>query len=188
MIRIGITGHRVLARTERIEAAIRQVLARIAIDYPDKDFEVISALAQGADCLFAKIAMDQLHARLVVRLPLPEAEYKETFTNLAAWENFKQLLSLADRITQEDIYSKPEIAYLAAGKYILNKCNILVAIWDGKIAQGRGGTGEIAILARRYDRPMAWIKAGNRREETLSPVDLGEQQGIVVYERFCVHE
>jgi len=186
-IRIGITGHRVLARPERIEEAIRQVLVRIVTDCPDNDFEVISALAEGADCLFAKIALDQLHTKLEVRLPLPEVEYQKTFTSPAAWKLSKQLLSLAYKISQENTFSRPEIAYLATGKYVLNTCNILVAIWDGNTAQGRGGTGEIAILARRYDWPMAWIKAGNRLEGTLLPVDMGEQQGMIVYERFPVY-
>jgi hypothetical protein len=66
----------------------------------------------------------------------------------------------------------------------VNNCDILVAIWDGKKAQGIGGTGDIVELARQKLLPVAWIQAGNRRHGTKEPTDMGTVQGNIVYERF----
>jgi len=184
MIKIGVTGHRVLSNPELIEAGILRVLSKISSIYPREAFTVISALAEGADCLFAKTAIFKLQAKLVVRLPLPAVDYKKDFSATEALETFDELLDLASAVTQENIPDSREDAYFATGKYILDHCDILVAIWDGQTAQGRGGTGEIVQLARKCGRPLAWIQSGNRYPGTLNPVDLGDQQGKVIYERF----
>jgi hypothetical protein len=184
MIQIGITGHRILSTPELIEAGILSVLSRISSIYPQDDFTVISALAEGADCLFAKIAISKLQAKLVVRLPLPALDYKKDFSTPDALKTFDELLDLASDVTRENIPDAREDAYFAAGKYILDHCDILVAIWDGQMAQGRGGTGEIVQFARECGRPLAWIQSGNRQPGTLAPIDLGDQQGKVTYERF----
>jgi len=186
MIRIGITGHRVLSKPQSVEAGILEVLSKIISIYPNGKFTICSALAEGADCLFVEKSIDQLQAKLEVRLPLPVSEYRKDFSTPESLEIFERLLKLADNISQEKILDSRESAYLAAGKYILNQCDILVAIWDGQKARGQGGTGEIVHLAREYGCPLAWIRSGNRHPGTHIPVDLGEQQGKVVYERFPI--
>ena len=35
-----------------------------------------------------------------------------------------------------------EDAYLQAGKWLVDHSDVLVVLWDGKPAQGKGGTGE----------------------------------------------
>jgi hypothetical protein len=144
---------------------------------------VLSALAEGADCMVAEKAIQHLGASLEVRLPLSQPIYECSFSGSQAVHRFRRLLSRAILVSQEEPQSDPEQAYLAAGKYILDHCDLLVAVWDGNAAQGRGGTGEIVQLAREYGRPLAWIKAGNRQPGTLVPIDLGIKQGCVVYER-----
>ncbi len=184
MIKIGITGHRIFANPEPIEVGILSVLSRIASTYSQENIVVISALAEGADCLFAKIAISKFQAKLVVRLPLPVLDYRKDSSTPKAIKIFDELLQLSTDITCEETMNNREDAYFAAGKYVLDHCDILVAIWDGQIAQGRGGTGDIVHLAREYGRPLAWIQSGNRYPGTLDPIDLGDQQGKVIYERF----
>lgn len=77
-----------------------------------------------------------------------------------------------------------EEAYLAAGSYVLEHCDVLVALWDGVRTQGKGGTGEIVDLARQRKLPLAWIRAGNRKLGTRKPTSLGPDQGTIIYERF----
>ncbi len=77
-----------------------------------------------------------------------------------------------------------EEAYLAAGSYVLEHCDVLVALWDGVRAQGKGGTGEIVDLARQRKLPLAWIRAGNKKPGTRTPTSLGPDQGTIIYERF----
>jgi predicted flavoprotein YhiN len=75
-------------------------------------------------------------------------------------------------------------AYAAVGRYVLEHCDVLIAIWDGQSAQGLGGTGDIVAQARQRGLPMAWIHAGNHRPGTEEPTTLGEEQGKVSLERF----
>jgi hypothetical protein len=72
----------------------------------------------------------------------------------------------------------------SAGLYVLVHCDVLLAVWDGRGAQGRGGTGGIVAEARRRGLPLAWVHAGNRVLGTARPTSLGAEQGRVSFERF----
>ena len=69
MIRIGVTGHRVLTDVERIEDGIEAALRRIEHRFPGELLTVISALAEGADRLVAYHILERPGARLIVSLP-----------------------------------------------------------------------------------------------------------------------
>ena len=186
-IRVGITGHRILARTQakEIETGMLKALSRIARSFPACKFEIVSALAEGADCLFAEIALDFLKAELLAVLPMAQDVYLNDFSSEATKEVFGVLLQKSARtpiILPKQI--SRETAYLKAGEYITDHCDILVAIWDGKPAQGPGGTGQIVELARRNKKLLIWILAGNRQPGTHSPTHLGKDQGLVRFERF----
>lgn len=183
MIRIGVTGHRILTNQEKIKAGINQVIDRLILSYPETEWEIISALAEGADCLFVEEAMKKLLARLVVVLPLPKDKYLHEFHDSSNKVTFNLLLNKAEKVTEIIRQVSKEKSYLAAGIEIVDNCDILVAIWDGRKAQGIGGTEEIVQLARQKGLPLAWIKAGNRRPGTLEPTSLKEKQGFVTFER-----
>ncbi|MDR2672450.1 MAG: hypothetical protein LBC35_04025 [Coriobacteriales bacterium] len=95
---IGITGHRKLpyeqlpALTEKIRAFYKATAQR----HTTKSITVLSPLAEGADTLCAKLALDA-GLRLVAPLPMPVAEYRSDFTLSAAVE-FDRLLSLASEV------------------------------------------------------------------------------------------
>ncbi|GAB4503259.1 MAG: hypothetical protein Fur0043_02510 [Anaerolineales bacterium] len=111
-------------------------------------------------------------------------EYIKYFSSWESVELFQEMLKKAEKVIRLPNQTDKEIAYLEAGKYILANSDILVAIWDGQAAQGRGGTGEIVQLARQQGLPLAWILAGNRQPGTLEPTSLNEKQGKVVFEGF----
>jgi hypothetical protein len=184
MIRIGVTGHRILANQEKVRSGIRDVINRLNSSFHENEWEIVSALAEGADCLFVEAAIDQLSAHLIVVLPLSVSEYLHEFHDFSNKSAFEVLLSNAKKIVRIEQKTSREESYLEAGKYIVDHSNILVAIWDGKKAQGIGGTGDIVELARQRSLPLAWIQAGNRRHGTKEPTDMGTVQGNVVYERF----
>ncbi len=186
-IRVGITGHRILARTQtkEIETGILKALSRIARSFPACKFEIVSALAEGADCLFAEMALDFLKAELLAVLPMAQDIYLDDFSSDAAKEVFDVLLQKSARtpIILPKQTSR-ETAYLKAGEYIADHCDILVAIWDGKPAQGPGGTGQIVEIARQNKKPLIWIRAGNRQPGTHAPTHLGNRQGTVRFAHF----
>jgi hypothetical protein len=78
-----------------------------------------------------------------------------------------------------------EEGYWAAGQFVLDHCTVLIALWDGQIAQCKGGTGEMVAAARQRGLPLAWVHCGNRRPGTTEAFSLGDQeQGTVSFENF----
>ena len=68
-------------------------------------------------------------------------------------------------------------AYQQVGLYLLDHCDVLVAVYDGKPAQGQGGTADTVGCALARGMPVFHIKAGNRKPGTNEPTTLGEEQG-----------
>lgn len=183
MVTIGITGHRLLADEDKISGALDYVLENIRQIFPDQSYTLLSPLAAGGDQLAAECAL-QYGMHLVVPLPLPIDDYLNDFTTQESKQGFLNLLNKADRVIDLPLQATRNASYKAVGRYILEHCNVLIAIWDGKDAQGQGGTGDIVTEWRQRGMPLAWIHAGNRKPGTTEPTNLGDQQGMVGYENF----
>lgn len=48
-------------------------------------------------------------------------------------------------------------AYAAAGRRLIGHCDVLIAVWDGKPPNGRGGTADTLLLAASEGRPCIWV-------------------------------
>ena len=180
---IGVTGHRFLAEVDKVTAGVDEALDRIRDVFPAQRWTIVSPLAEGADRLVVHQALARAEVRLVVPLPMPQSDYMADFQSAASKEEFQCLLALADEVITLPPAPRDE-AYAAVGRYVLDHCDLLVAIWDGKGAQSQGGAGEIVAQARQRGLPMAWVHAGNRKPGTQEPTTLGEEQGKVTFERF----
>ena len=183
MIRIGVTGHRFLADIPKLRDGIDQALARIVQTYPDELWSVVSSLADGADRLVVqRVLIARPEARLIVPLPLAISEYVKDFTSGQSRTEFEVLLAqAAEVIDPPEVTSRSE-GYWLAGSKMLDRSDVLIALWDGQDSQGRGGTGEMVALARQKELPLAWVKCGNRRPGTDQLTSLGEEQGKVCFE------
>ncbi|NJN51829.1 MAG: MBL fold metallo-hydrolase [Gammaproteobacteria bacterium] len=101
---MGVTGHR-LDRVDpnrpSLIAAINRVLDAIIEDHPEATFTVMSPLAEGADRLVARMALERLpRARLQVPLPLPYEIYAKGFghhPNLHRGESIEAFQALLGR-------------------------------------------------------------------------------------------
>jgi hypothetical protein len=180
---IGVTGHRFLSRLDRVRAGVDKALDRIEETFPAETTVVVSMLAEGADQLVAQRVLLHRATRLMAVLPLPESDYLEDFSSDEARRAFLSLLGRADQIVYLPRTSSRDEAYLAAGRWLVDNCHALLAVWDGRPAQGPGGTADIVQSARERELPLAWVRAGNRRPGTLEPTDLGTLQGTVTFER-----
>jgi len=190
-VRIGVTGHRFLADMDRVVAGVDKALHRVEQAFPGRKLTVISPLAEGADRLVAERVLARPLARLIAVLPLPQSDYMQDFRTAESRTAFLRLLNQAERVLELPPRQTREEAYEAVGHYVLNHCQLLIAIWDGREAQGQGGTAEIVAEARRRGLPLAWIHAGNRKPGTEEPTTLREEQGKVTLERFpgrCAEE
>lgn len=181
---VGVTGHRFLADTDRIKAGVEEALDRIEKKFPGRTLAIVSALAEGADRLVTHRVLARMDSRLVVPLPLPPPDYMTDFESAESKEEFLSLSERASEVVELPPAPTREEAYEAAGIYVLARCDVLIAVWDGRGAQGRGGTGQIVRRACEKKMPLAWVRAGNRRPGTREPTSLGDEQGRVTFENF----
>ncbi len=182
--RIGVTGHRFLMDEEKIARGIYEAVIKIEQEFPGEPLIVVSALAEGTDRLVAKRIMARNQANLLAILPLAKDEYRKDFKSRESKEEFDRLLSQALEVIEMPECDSRDEAYASAGRFVIEHSDVLIAVWDGKDAQGHGGTGEIVALARRRGIPIAWVHAGNRKPGTEEPTTLGEEQGKTSFEGF----
>lgn len=157
MTTVGVTGHRVLNHIETITREIDAALTQIREGFP-APFSVYSALAEGADRLVARRACDLLAASLIAVLPLPRADYMADFLEDHAKAEFLDLVALASDVVELPDAPTRTAAYEAAGRYILDHSDLLIAVWDGQPPRGQGGTGQIVAEAQQRRIPVVWIK------------------------------
>jgi hypothetical protein len=184
MVAIGVTGHRILTELDKVNAGVEEALRHIEQTFPGQPWTVLSALAEGADRLVVQRVLVRAKARLVVVLPLAKDEYLADCAAPASRHEFLTLFAQAAEVIDLPQAPTRDAAYEAAGLYVFNHCDVLLAIWDGQGAQGQGGTGAIVAQARRRGLPLAWVHAGNRRPGTMEPTSLGIEQGRVTLENF----
>jgi hypothetical protein len=73
---VGVTGHRDLRPEDRpgLEEAVRSVFTILEREYPSSPLLLLSALAEGADRLAARVALDR-GIPLFVPLPFDRSQY-----------------------------------------------------------------------------------------------------------------
>lgn len=162
-LRLGVTGHRDLRDELKVVHAIERLLDLInGILGQQRSAPLtwtgVSALARGADQLFAEVVLERMLGRLEVVTPFPVSEYGKDFDAGRDREEFDRLLLRASQVDQlaGDRKAGPETAYLRVGERVVDRCEILVAIWDGRPSAG-GGTGDVVEYAVKRERTVLWI-------------------------------
>jgi hypothetical protein len=155
---IGVTGHRDLAHPEAVQAQVRVVLDVLAGLVGPLPLGVISPLAEGADRLVAREVLARPGAVLELALPMPTDDYLEDFASPESRDEFRDLRDRASLVTVMAPSGRVG-AYAWVGRYVVERCDVLIAVWDGERAHGEGGTGEIVELARDRNVPLFWIRA-----------------------------
>jgi hypothetical protein len=128
---------------------------------------MISALAEGADVIAARAAL-KAGCRLTALLPFKPEDYETTFSDKAHRPVFRDLMGRAEnRIVLPGSLRNPNAGYVAVGAETVNRSDILLTIWDGAPAQGRGGTPEVLQSALQRRLPIIWIDATEDRPPRL---------------------
>lgn len=157
-----MTGHRVIPEEAyaHVRAALEEEL-KAALSGLGGALEAYSSLAAGADQLFAGIALD-CGAELTV--VIPSGDYEDAFEEPGELARYQVLRQRATREVRMAFAHSTDEAYYAAGTYIADHCDALLAVWDGEPARGLGGTGDIVRYARERGRPVTVIwREGVRR-------------------------
>ncbi len=138
----GITGHQTIPEEalSRINLDLSKVLNQFSAGLIG-----VTSLAAGADQLFAKKVLE-LGGKLNVVIPC--SNYERTFSNHTDLECFLNLLNEAEKIETLDFAAPSEEAFLEAGYRVVDSSLMLIAIWDGRAAKGKGGTADIVNYAR----------------------------------------
>lgn len=168
---VGITGHRpnrLRLGPESVKRRITDVLSAIkGINGAAPSFLAQSALAEGADRIFAEAALAQGFA-LRALLPFRNDDYLTTFDEKSATSSYRRLLAKAATVTElPGSLEEEKAAYEAVGRRIAETSDVLVAVWDGQPSQGRGGTPEIIEYAVGRGTPVVWVDAASARPPVL---------------------
>ncbi|HZL40076.1 MAG TPA: hypothetical protein VFC45_07325 [Pseudolabrys sp.] len=172
---VGVTGHRDLRSQDipRLEQEVDAIITRLRRDYLEGDNEtpliLLSALAEGADQIAARVALAQ-GVRLIAPLPMPLDEYRRDFEpGLApgAAGDFEKNLSQAAAapvvpFTKDNSLEAVRVnadkraeQYRAVGLFIIQHCDVLIALWDGNENDlAAGGTAEI-VAFKRHGIPLS---------------------------------
>lgn len=174
VLRIGVTGHRSLPDADAVARVVTAVLERIgdaadavaraapsvfalpAEDRPAR-LVVVSSLAEGADRIVADAALAGDHELQAV-LPFPAPLYRDDFAHEYSRAAFDTLLEKAGALfTLDGTRADAPAAYELAGRVMLANADILIAVWDGEPARGRGGTAEVVGEALASGLPVIVI-------------------------------
>ncbi len=184
MVAIGVTGHRELWDPEKVSQAVDNVLEHILAIYGTSGLRVVSPLAEGADRLLVWRVLKKYPLHLIVPLPLEIDDYLLDFKSAESRAAFKTLLEKADQVIHLSPRGTREESYLAAGRYVLDHSDVLVALWDGEQARGIGGTAQIVLEARGRGMPLAWIQV-SRCDSKPSSSEAGTAVTVPIsYENF----
>lgn len=155
-VKIGISGHQRIPPSALpfIEKGVREILTSAG-----PDLLGISSLAVGADQLFAREILALGGALHVV---VPSAGYESTFSEdeRISYESF---LSCAKTVEALAHSAPSEDAFLDAGHRVVNLSDILVAVWNGLPAKGKGGTADVVDYARRRGIPVKIVWPSDER-------------------------
>jgi nucleoside 2-deoxyribosyltransferase len=172
-IRIGVAGHRDIDEDDPLLLAavgeqIRGLVDEISDDSTLVQLAVVSQLADGADRVVVREVKAEARKRhheghLEVFLPMERRHYVAAqrfeedslteFDELLGKATFQRELPGADTRTEQGRAD----AYAVSGRRVVARCDVLIALWDGKQSGGLGGTAETLLYAAARSKPCIWI-------------------------------
>lgn len=186
-VRLGVTGHRTLRAPSAVRSRVAEVLstripefvrscAAMSPGTPIR-YLLVTSLAEGADRLVAREMLALEDAAMEAVLPVSEGEYTDDFDTPESVREFEELLGQAVR--RVHMHAGPasgeveppavtrQNAYAEAGRYVVDHCDMLLAVWDGEPPRGPGGTAEVIEYARERGRPVVIVGANGQHEVSL---------------------
>jgi hypothetical protein len=139
-MRVGVTGHIALTvgSLPIIQAALLQVLRQLPTVHG------VTCLAPGSDQLFVRAVRAAGGTYEVV---LPSRNYFAG-TPRSRWRPTRRLLKRATDVTIATTRATGSAAHAAASRELLNRCDRLIAVWDGRPADV-GSTAHTVEQAQR---------------------------------------
>ncbi len=165
---IGVTGHRALDQAVRqsVNEELEGLFSYLtSLPSTDRRLGAVSSLAIGADQLFAEAA---LRPGIPIEVVIPFASFIEDFAEGSERDSYERLLSAAAATTRLPWVERSNGAYLAGGLWVVDHCDLLIAIWNGEKATGVGGTGDVVNYYRDAGKPCIHMHTTTLGMEVLS--------------------
>jgi hypothetical protein len=151
---VGFSGHRQVSDYPGISGAIAEALGGLRSQVRG-EWLGLSSVAEGGDQLFIS-EVRALGMSWHAILPLPKAEFANDFP-AAEWTVVEGILNQAENVRVITENGTREDAYLDCGMATVDGADVLLAVWDGEPARGRGGTAEVVAYARSLGKPLILI-------------------------------
>ncbi|MET8544058.1 hypothetical protein ABZW03_25920 [Kitasatospora sp. NPDC004799] len=147
-MRLGITGHRGLHG--EVEQQVRQLLAAAVDAYQGSDLTAVSMLADGPDTWLAELVLAR-GGRLDVIVPADE--YRDGLP-VGHHPVYDQLIGRASEVHRTGLDASTPDAHMAGSEVLVGLADVVLAVWDGLPARGRGGTADVVAYAHRCGVPV----------------------------------
>jgi hypothetical protein len=142
---VAVTGHRdlVAGELDGIKRQVEDFLAMLLRQFPERQIQMMSPLAEGADRIAAKVAL-AMGLELIAPLPMERSDYCRDFEEATSRAEFEELsLQASQVLVLPAISTDRNRQYAQLGVFLSAHCHILLAIWDGKLETSLGGTGQV---------------------------------------------
>lgn len=151
--RIGIVSHP-YHRDPSHWASIRTQMKSALAQYGGRGTEAVTLLAADTDRLFARVARDH---GMRLSAVIPCKNFENFFATPDDLSEYVYLRALAQSRTVLDHATFNATSFETASKFIVDTCNVLVAIGNGKKALPNVGTGNIVQYAIERGKLLVWL-------------------------------
>jgi hypothetical protein len=179
LLNVGITGHRATVLTAPLVRTLRPAVftifsqlrdAALRLRQPDAGsaeprLHLHTALASGADQIAAICAQSSGYFVRAI-LPFEAHEYRKDFAEGDELDLFEEAVAEADEVVVlPGDRSDANAAYVAVGKMLVRTADIMIAIWDGELGRGPGGTAHVVELALESSVPVIHVDINSGSDE-----------------------
>jgi len=165
VLAIGFTGHRKVSNEAKIRRAIRDFLLGQKESHRGLVYGISSAAA-GGDQLFAESCLE-LNIPVRILLPRPAEQFRSDFDDIC-WQRTVRIMENAVSVEVTGRQQGRTEQYYDCGIQTVVESQLLVALWDGQLARGAGGTQQMVSYARRTGHPVIWIHSETGALEMFS--------------------
>ena len=144
--------------TDFVAGACRAVLGGAARRHDA--VAAVSALAEGADTLFAEAALE---LGLALDAVTPFAGYDADFVTPYARTRYRRLVRAARSELSMPHRDRSDEAYANAMRAIVDGCDLLVLVWNAAPSPSRAGTAAAVAYAVGLGRPWVHVDVRTRR-------------------------
>jgi len=147
--RIGVTGYTRLS--SEAAALTFGALTTVLREYAGRSLHGVTCLARGADQLFARAVLE---VRGTFEVVLPARDYRDRVVGKHGRKAFDELLDQATQVRTMPFPRSDRQAYFAASADMLDRCDLLFAVWDGGPSRVIGDTAHVVSVARERQIPV----------------------------------